>query len=136
MTLSPELMTMLLQLDRDGISECYDVLKHHRASLDRKAKNSFSEGDLVTFDYKGKTIEGKIEKINRSRIIVRPLNGGRGWKVYPSSPKPLITKDDMTKLNDAIDEAAKQIVANNEAKEENIVAFKGVVFDPMTGEFE
>lgn len=138
MTLSNELIAQLLQLDREGISECYDVLKHHRASLDRKAKNAFSVGDLVTFDYKGKTIEGHIDKINRTRVIIAPLNGGRKWNCYPSSLKPLdptafahsafenmITKGDMTKLNDAIDEAAKKLVAQNQP-----------TFNPLTGDFE
>jgi len=88
--ISAELMTQLLQLDREGISECYDVLKHHRASLDRKAKNSFKIGDKVWFnDRQGKRIDCKIEKINRTRIVVRPLNGGRGWNCYPSSLHPI-----------------------------------------------
>ena len=33
--LSAEVMTMLLQLDRDEVSEVYDVLKHHINSLNR-----------------------------------------------------------------------------------------------------
>lgn len=126
MTLSNELIAQLLQLDREDISECYDVLKHHRASLDRKAKNAFSVGDLVTFNYKGKTIEGHIDKINRTRVIVAPLNGGRKWNCYPSSLKPLISTEDMTKLNDAIDEAAKKLVAQNQL----------TTFNPLTGDFE
>jgi len=130
MTLSNELIAQLLQLDREGISECYDVLKHHRSSLDRKAKNAFSVGDLVTFNYKGKTIEGCIHKINRTRVIVEPLDGGRKWNCYPSSLKPLdpfktITEDDMTKLNEAINEAAKKLVAQNQP-----------TFNPLTGDFE
>lgn len=125
MTLSTELIAQLLQLDRDDISECYDVLKHHRASLDRKAKNAFSVGDLVTFNYKGKTIEGCIHKINRTRVIVEPLDGGRKWNCYPSSLKPLITTEDMKKLNSALDEAAKKIVAQNQP-----------TYNPLTGDFE
>jgi len=125
MTLSNELIAQLLQLDREDIGECYDVLKHHRASLDRKAKNAFSVGDLVTFDYKGKTIEGVIDKINRRFIIVKPLEGGRGWKCYPSTLKPLITTEDMKKLNSALDEAAKKIVAQNQP-----------TYNPLTGDFE
>lgn len=125
MTLSNELIAQLLQLNREDISECYDVLKHHRASLDRKAKNAFSVGDLVTFNYKGKTIEGCIHKINRTRVIVEPLDGGRKWNCYPSSLKPLITTEDMKKLNSALDEAAKKIVAQNQP-----------TYNPLTGDFE
>ena len=87
--LNAELMTQLLQLDREGISECYDVLKHHRASLDRKAKNTFKVGDKVWFNNKGQRHDCKIEKINRTRVVVRPLNGGRGWNCYPSSLHPI-----------------------------------------------
>lgn len=83
--LSAELMTHLLQLDRESISECYDVLKHRRASLDRDAKNQFTVGDKVWIEDKGKRIDCKITKINRTRILVKPLDGGRGWNCYPSS---------------------------------------------------
>jgi hypothetical protein len=124
-------MTQLLQLDRDEISECYDVLKHHRASLDRNAKKQFTVGEEVWFSNKGKRIDCKIEKINRTRIIVRPLDGGRGWNVYPSSlhhadRNICVIRKDCKVCAKAIEDAAKAI--EEDAKEQT--------FNPLTGDFE
>ena len=137
--LSAELMTLLLQLDRDEVNEVYDVLKHHIHSLNRHSKNALSVGDKVWFTDKGKRIDCYVEKINRTKVIVRPLDGGRGWRVGASilSPieSPIISNEDMTKLNGAIEEAAKQIVANKDAwkgdKSQQVQKF-----NPATGDFE
>ena len=87
--LSAEVMTMLLQLERDEVDEVYDVLKHH----------------------------------------IRPLGGGRGWRVGASILKPIeppiISNEDVVKLNGAIEQAAHLIVNQNKP-----------TFNPMTGDFE
>tara|TARA_R110000751_G_scaffold212519_4_gene316078 strand:+ start:208 stop:510 length:303 start_codon:yes stop_codon:yes gene_type:complete len=90
--LDDTLIVKLLQLDSDGISEVYDVLKHHRATLNRKAKNAFEVGDKVWFEHKGERIDCVLEKINRTKVIVRPFDGGRGWNISPS----LLNKAELT----------------------------------------
>ena len=87
--LNAEVMTMLLQLDRDEVSEVYDVLKHHINSLNRGAKNTLSVGDKVWFTHEGKRIDCTVEKINRTKVVVRPLDGGQGWRVGASILKPI-----------------------------------------------
>ena len=147
--LSAELTTMLSQLNIHDVSECYDVLKHRRRRLDdimmkvlkKKVANndSYLKQKLVKSDSnnavkvwledKGKRIDCKITEIKRSRIIVRPLDGGRGWNCFPSSltliESPIISNEDMTKLNGAIEEAAHKIVNQNKS-----------TFNPATGDFE
>ena len=89
--LNAEVMTILLQLDRDEVNEVYDVLKHHINSLNRGAKNTLSVGDKVWFTHEGKRIECNVEKINRTKVVVRPLDGGQGWRVGASILKPIET---------------------------------------------
>jgi len=127
--LNAEVMTMLLQLDRDEVDEVYDVLKHHINSLNRGAKNTLSVGDKVWFTHEGKRIECNVEKINRTKVVVRPLDGGQGWRVGASILKPIeppiISNEDVVKLNGAIEQAAHLIVNQNKP-----------TFNPMTGDFE
>jgi hypothetical protein len=87
--LSTQLTAQLLQLSRDEVSEVYDVLKHHIHSLNRNAKNNLSVGDKVWFTDEGKRIDCKVEKINRTKVVVRPLDGGRGWRVGASILTPI-----------------------------------------------
>lgn len=128
MSLDPQLLGMLMELDSDEVSEVYDVLKHQRANLNRNAKNALSVGDKVWFEHKGNRIDCVLEKINRTKVIVRPLDGGRGWRVGPSCLtliEPIISGEDVTKLNHAITEAAQKIVNQNTP-----------AFNPLTGDFE
>ena len=46
------------------------ALKSVRDTVNSKAKMQFSVGDWVIIDDRGKTTEGKIEKINKTRAVV------------------------------------------------------------------
>ena len=116
---------------RAELNECYDILKHVSHTLTQNEKSAFNVGDEVYWisnKKNGMRIDGVITKVMPKNVKVRV--GINEWKVHPSflrhSHDVEITEGDVKKLNDAISEAAKKIVANNESK----------TFNVLTGEFE
>ena len=113
---------------RAELNECYDILKHVSHTITQSEKSAFNVGDEVYWisnKKKGMRIDGVITKVMKKNVKVRV--GINEWKVHPSFLRHVeITQDDVNKLNDAISEAAKKIVANNESK----------TFNVLTGEFE
>lgn len=113
---------------RAELNECYDILKHVSHNITQSEKSAFNVGDEVYWisnKKKGMRIDGVITKVMPKNVKVRV--GINEWKVHPSFLRHAeITQDDVNKLNDAISEAAKKIVANNESK----------TFNVLTGEFE
>lgn len=69
-------------------SELVDIIKHKRASASHEAIQNFSVGDKVSYEDKGQQRTGIVDKINRTRIVVKPDHSTR--KV--SGPAYMFTK--------------------------------------------
>lgn len=59
------------------------------------AKHELSRGDLVSFEPKKRgyprTIEGKIQAINKKTVTIQPTNGGQRWRVQADLVKKVAT---------------------------------------------
>ena len=70
----------LIQLNHDVVA----LIKIRRSNDAATMRRELSLGDTVRFAGRGKTIIGTVEKIMRTRCIVKCLDGTR-WKVQMSS---------------------------------------------------
>ena len=72
---------------RDQLNKVFEYANQRSDELVAREARSFARGDVVSFEHKGTTCVGKVEKINRKTIGVyatRPVNYVGVWKVSPS----------------------------------------------------
>jgi len=78
---------LIYKMDGADLSQVIEAVKLKRQHLARQATRSLIQGDTVTFDARGRTVVGKITKVNQKTLEVREERGvgfGQGatlWKV-------------------------------------------------------
>lgn len=80
MSLVNDAGTLILQMTNDELNEVIDMIKLKRGQLSAAAVRNFSEMDEVTFEHKGRIVEGVVAKVNQKYIHVETISDGK-WKV-------------------------------------------------------
>lgn len=84
-----KLLQMIGELDNyDDISTVYAALGAKRDFLTRSRVNVLDVGDEVSFLSRGRTVIGRVRKINRKTILVEERGSSTVWKV----PAAMLTK--------------------------------------------
>ena len=65
----------IINADYNDIKVITKVLKERKELLAKEKINTYEIGDLVEFDYKGRTIKGSIVKVKIKRITVKTDEG-------------------------------------------------------------
>ena len=71
--------TYIRNADMTEISELADLIRTRKETLGKQKMQELKVGDKVTFNNKGKIINGTIRKKNIKRVVVDTPNGG--WNV-------------------------------------------------------
>jgi len=73
----------IYQMDSDELNQVIEAIKLKRQHLARQAVRSVIVGDTVTFSARGRTVVGKVLKVNRKTLQVREQGTGSStlWKV-------------------------------------------------------
>ena len=77
---------LIYQIDSADLSQVIEAVKLKRQHLARQATRSVILGDTVTFDARGRTVVGKVTKVNQKTLQVREERGmaSTNWKVTAS----------------------------------------------------
>lgn len=78
---------LIYQMDNAQINEVIEAIKLKRTYLAKQATRAVVVGDTVEFDGRGRTIRGKVTKVNQKTLQVREDRGGlvaTNWKVTAS----------------------------------------------------
>ena len=77
---------LIYKMDSADLSQVIEAVKLKRQHLARQATRSVILGDTVTFDARGRTVVGKITKVNQKTLQVREERGvtSTNWKVTAS----------------------------------------------------
>ncbi len=78
---------LIYQMDNAQINEVIEAVKLKRQHLARQATRAVILGDMVEFDARGRTVVGKVTKVNQKTLQVREDRGGlvsTNWKVTAS----------------------------------------------------
>ena len=80
---------LIYQMEADELSQIIEAVKLKRTHLARTMTRSVVVGDTVTFEARGRTVTGKVTKVNTKTLQVReePRAGGftsTNWKVTAS----------------------------------------------------
>ena len=76
--------------DRAELNRVIAAVKLRQTELARSATRKLMVGDIVSFEGRGgKTVTGKVQKVNSKTVVVRDTSSGTGWKVTASLLTPL-----------------------------------------------
>ena len=78
---------LIYQMDADELSQIVEAVKLKRTHLARTMTRSVTVGDTVQFEARGRTVVGKVTKVNTKTLQVREDRGGfvaTNWKVTAS----------------------------------------------------
>ena len=79
---------LIYQMDSGELNQIVEAIKLKRTHLARNATRSVVVGDTVTFEARGRTVVGKVTKVNTKTLAVREesTNGfsSTNWKVTAS----------------------------------------------------
>jgi len=77
---------LIYKMDSADLGQVIEAVKLKRQHLARQATRSVILGDTVTFDARGRTVVGKITKVNQKTLQVREERGvtSTNWKVTAS----------------------------------------------------
>ena len=85
--LPAEISTVLLQLNEAQLIQLnrmiVERLKLFHKAKHLKAMSEFNIGDTVSFNYEGREVIGKIQRLNQKSVTII-TNDGRIWKVSPN----------------------------------------------------
>jgi putative ribosome biogenesis GTPase RsgA len=73
----------IYQMDANELNQVVEAIKLKRTSLARQATRSVIVGDTVSFSARGRTVVGKVTKVNIKTLSVREDRNGSvtNWKV-------------------------------------------------------
>lgn len=74
---------LIYQMDSNELNQIIEAVKLKRTHLARTATRSVVVGDTVTFEARGRTVTGKVTKVNTKTILVNEPGYGN-WKVTAS----------------------------------------------------
>ena len=79
---------LIYQMDTDELNQIIEAVKLKRTHLARTMTRSVNVGDTVTFEARGRTVTGKVTKVNTKTLQVREENtngfSSTNWKVTAS----------------------------------------------------
>jgi putative ribosome biogenesis GTPase RsgA len=78
---------LIYAMDTDELNQIVEAVKLKRTHLARTVTRSVMVGDTVTFEARGRTVVGKVTKVNTKTLAVREDRGGvaaTNWKVTAS----------------------------------------------------
>lgn len=76
-------ITAIRGMDSDELNQVAEAIKLQRTFNARATARSLTVGDAVEFTARGRTITGKVTKINSKTVIVNEIGFGN-WKVTAS----------------------------------------------------
>lgn len=73
----------IYQMDSNELNQIVEAIRLKRTSLARQATRSVIVGDTVSFSARGRTVVGKVTKVNIKTLQVREQGSGlsTNWKV-------------------------------------------------------
>ncbi len=72
----------IYQMDSDELNQVIEAIKLKRQHLARQAVRTVLVGDTVSFSARGRTVVGKVTKVNRKTLQVREQGAiSTNWKV-------------------------------------------------------
>ena len=76
---------LIYQMDNDQINQVVEAIKLKRTHLARQVTRSILIGDIVSFEGRGgRTVSGKVLKVNPKTLLVEDSNSRIRWKVSAS----------------------------------------------------
>ena len=76
---------LIYQMDNDQINQVVEAIKLKRTHLARQMTRSILIGDIVSFEGRGgRTVSGKVIKVNPKTLLVEDSNSRIRWKVSAS----------------------------------------------------
>ena len=76
---------LIYQMDNDQINQVVEAIKLKRTHLARQMTRSILIGDIVSFEGRGgRTVSGKVLKVNPKTLLVEDSNSRIRWKVSAS----------------------------------------------------
>jgi len=81
---------LVYQMDNDQLNQVIEAIKLKRTHLARQITRSVMVGDIVSFEGRGgKTVTGKVMKVNPKTLLVQDSQTMTRWKVTASLVTPL-----------------------------------------------
>jgi putative ribosome biogenesis GTPase RsgA len=81
---------LIYQMDNDQLNQVVEAIKLKRTHLARQITRSVMVGDIVSFEGRGgKTVTGKVMKVNPKTLLVQDSQTMTRWKVTASLVTPL-----------------------------------------------
>jgi putative ribosome biogenesis GTPase RsgA len=81
---------LIYQMDNDQLNQVIEAIKLKRTHLARQITRSVMVGDIVSFEGRGgKTVTGKVMKVNPKTLLVQDSQTMTRWKVTASLVTPL-----------------------------------------------
>jgi putative ribosome biogenesis GTPase RsgA len=81
---------LIYQMDNDELNQVVEAIKLKRTHLARQITRSVMVGDIVSFEGRGgKTVTGKVMKVNPKTLLVQDSQTMTRWKVTASLVTPL-----------------------------------------------
>jgi len=81
---------LVYQMDNDQLNQVIEAIKLKRTHLARQITRSVMVGDIVSFEGRGgKTVTGKVLKVNPKTLLVQDSQTMTRWKVTASLVTPL-----------------------------------------------
>jgi putative ribosome biogenesis GTPase RsgA len=81
---------LIYQMDNDQLNQVIEAIKLKRTHLAKQITRSVMVGDIVSFEGRGgKTVTGKVMKVNPKTLLVQDSQTMTRWKVTASLVTPL-----------------------------------------------
>jgi hypothetical protein len=81
---------LIYQMDNDQLNQVIEAIKLKRTHLAKQIARSVMVGDIVSFQGRGgKTVTGKVIKVNPKTLLVQDSQTMTRWKVTASLVTPL-----------------------------------------------
>ena len=81
-----DMIDAIMEMDESQISHMVDAINNRRNEIQLEAKQQFSAGDRVKFEYKNCMRTGVVIKTLKKNILVMAMNNN--WRIDPT----LLTK--------------------------------------------
>ena len=90
MTMINTVLDQVARCDRAELNRVIGAVKLRQTALARSATRTLMVGDVVSFEGRGgKTVTGKVQKVNPKTVVVRDSASATQWKVTASLLTPL-----------------------------------------------
>lgn len=76
-----ETITNIFGMNNDDLNQVIMAVKQRRTWLSKNAVRTFRVGDIVSFNNRGMTVLGTVQKVNIKNIHVKQSNSATVWRV-------------------------------------------------------